>query len=532
MFEEYYSNKNNYGFSNILNNHNSYNSKNNNKSNNFFNKNENQKVFQSEKNNYYSNSLKKNKKNSNINNNNNNTIKQSSYDILNNNPFNKNALNFHKKKDGISDLLTYSNKKSFNNYNSKENFADELYGKNNPYQNSIRSSYPYYPLNKKKTPNKKINNNINSINNKDFFSSLPLPNYNNNTYNNNNYNNYNNNTYNNYNNYNNPQKNISNQNIYNKNTNLTNINNNILNNNNNNINLFPKTNLYSLNPSQPEKAISNQKFQEIESENIPEYFNTNCTIIKEYAYKEDQNSKFRNYMEDKGKCINNFNNSPNNILFCLFDGHGGHEVSTYLQKNFAPELKNKLQNVPKNTDLKDIFIELCKEIDEKLKNENFTNIGSTGCIIYITEENNKKILYCINLGDTRCVLLKENDYLRLSYDDRASDEEEKKRIISEGGMVLSGRVFGILMLSRAFGDWELKDYGVSNEAHVYKMEISDDCKNLVIASDGIWDVIKESELIDIRNKSSDSKDFCEKIMNLTVERESMDNLSCFVIKLN
>ena len=531
MFEEYYSNKNNYGFSNILNNHNSYNnSKNNNKSNNFFNKNENQKVFQSEKNNYYSNSLKKNKKNSNINNNNNNnTIKQSSYDILNNNPFNKNALNFHKKKDGISDLLTYSNKKSFNNYNSKENFADELYGKNNPYQNSIRSSYPYYPLNKKKTPNKKINNNINSINNKDFFSSLPLPNYNNNTYNNNNYNNYNNNTYN---NYNNPQKNISNQNIYNKNTNLTNINNNILNNNNNNINLFPKTNLYSLNPSQPAKTISNQKFQEIESENIPEYFNTNCTIIKEYAYKEDQNSKFRNYMEDKGKCINNFNNSPNNILFCLFDGHGGHEVSTYLQKNFAIELKNKLQNVPKNTDLKDIFIELCKEIDEKLKNENFTNIGSTGCIIYITEENNKKILYCINLGDTRCVLLKENDYLRLSYDDRASDEEEKQRIVSEGGMVLSGRVFGILMLSRAFGDWELKDYGVSNEAHVYKMEISDDCKNLVIASDGIWDVIKESELIDIRNKSSDSKDFCEKIMNLTVERESMDNLSCFVIKLN
>ncbi len=41
MFEEYYSNKNNYGFSNILNNHNSYNSKNINKSNNFFNKNKN-----------------------------------------------------------------------------------------------------------------------------------------------------------------------------------------------------------------------------------------------------------------------------------------------------------------------------------------------------------------------------------------------------------------------------------------------------------------------------------------------------------
>ena len=506
MFEKYYSNKNNYGFSNILTNNFNNNQKNNfNNQNNFFGKNsaENQKVFQNYEN---KNFPKKNKKNSNNNINNNNTIKQSSYDILNNNPFNKNAQNFHKKKDGISDLLNYSNKNYFNNYNSKENFSDELYGKNNPYQNSIRSSYPYYSVNKKKTPNKKINN----INNKDFFASLPLPNYNNN---NNNYNNYNYN--------NNYQKNFNNQNFYNKN--------NIINNNNNN---FPKNNLYTLNQSNsPQTQNLFENFTEIESENVPEYFSSNCTIIKEYAYKEDQNSKYRNYMEDKGKCINNFNNS-NNILFCLFDGHGGHEVSTYLQKNFPQELKSKLQTVPKNSDLTNTFIELCKEIDEKIKNENYNNIGSTACIIYITEENNKRVLYCVNLGDTRCVLLKENDYVRLSYDDRASDEEENRRIVSEGGMVFSGRVFGILMLSRAFGDWELKDYGVSNLAHVYKMEITGECKNLVIASDGIWDVVNEADLVEIRNNSADSKEFCDKILSLCVERGSMDNLSCFVVKLN
>jgi serine/threonine protein phosphatase PrpC len=284
--------------------------------------------------------------------------------------------------------------------------------------------------------------------------------------------------------------------------------------------------LYNLKPA-------NETALEFESENISEYYITNCTIIKEYAYKEEQNSKYRNYMEDKGKSINNFNNSPNNVLFCLFDGHGGHEVSTYLQSNFSTEFKNIIQNTPKNTDLTNIFMNLCKDIDEKIKNENYNNIGSTGCIVYITEENNKKYLYCVNLGDTRCVLLKDNnDYLRLSYDDRASDEAENKRIIDEGGMVFSGRVFGILMLSRAFGDWELKEYGVSNVPHVYKMEITNDCKNLIIASDGIWDVINESELNDLMLESINSKDLCDKIMNLTVERGSMDNLSCFVIKLN
>ena len=39
-------------------------------------------------------------------------------------------------------------------------------------------------------------------------------------------------------------------------------------------------------------------------------------------------------MEDKGKSILNFNNDPEKILFCLFDGHGGDKVSSFLQKNF------------------------------------------------------------------------------------------------------------------------------------------------------------------------------------------------------
>ena len=57
-------------------------------------------------------------------------------------------------------------------------------------------------------------------------------------------------------------------------------------------------------------------------------------LKKEYAYKEDSNSRFRDYMEDRGKAIDCFNNNPNDALFCLFDGHGGGEVSKYLQENF------------------------------------------------------------------------------------------------------------------------------------------------------------------------------------------------------
>ena len=45
-------------------------------------------------------------------------------------------------------------------------------------------------------------------------------------------------------------------------------------------------------------------------------------------------------MKDKGRVIENLNDDENNILFCLFDGHGGGEVSTYLQNNFSNHMKN------------------------------------------------------------------------------------------------------------------------------------------------------------------------------------------------
>ena len=86
-------------------------------------------------------------------------------------------------------------------------------------------------------------------------------------------------------------------------------------------------------------------------------------------------------------------------------------------------------------------------------------MGSTACIIYITKENGKNVIYSANIGDTRAILFSEKNYKRLSYDHRATDPNESNRIIKNGGVVFAGRVYGSLMLSRAFGDWELKNYG-------------------------------------------------------------------------
>ena len=235
-------------------------------------------------------------------------------------------------------------------------------------------------------------------------------------------------------------------------------------------------------------------------------------------------------MEDKGKSILNFNSSENNALICLFDGHGGQEVSKYLQENFAKCWKDILPLNYSNylNKIKNIFL----STDQKLKENNFYQVGSTACIIYLTSENSQKILYCANVGDTRCVLIKKNKKVRLTYDDRAGDAKEHDRIVSEGGVVFNGRVYGQLMLSRAFGDWELKTYGVICEPHTVRYEIESDDLFLVVATDGVWDVLEDEDVFQMSKRENNAKDFCDDIMKETIDRGSMDNVSCFVIGLN
>ena len=274
-----------------------------------------------------------------------------------------------------------------------------------------------------------------------------------------------------------------------------------------------------------ENDFSKEKISEI---NISEYSDDNCTLIKSFAYKENPNRGYRDYMEDKSRVVQNINGDKNSHLFCLFDGHGGVNVSQFLQDNFYKYFKEMLPMSNPQENFKELF----NIIDNKIKDLNLLNIGSTACIIYITKENGKKVLYSANIGDTRSVLISSNDYKRLSYDHRATDTNEYNRIVQSGGIVFAGRVYGTLMLSRAFGDWELKSYGVISEPHVTKININENDKYVIMASDGIWDVLDDADVYEMSKNFENSKDLCNNIVEKALDKGSMDNISCFVINLN
>lgn len=66
------------------------------------------------------------------------------------------------------------------------------------------------------------------------------------------------------------------------------------------------------------------------------------TSVKEYAYDEEKNLRFRPYMEDTNSMVDKLGSDPTCGLFAIFDGHGGKCVSQYCSERFPIELRKEL----------------------------------------------------------------------------------------------------------------------------------------------------------------------------------------------
>jgi serine/threonine protein phosphatase PrpC len=301
------------------------------------------------------------------------------------------------------------------------------------------------------------------------------------------------------------------------------------------------------------KIIKTNQNQAIEYETIKENYSIkHCNCVLEYSFREDQNIDSEILMEDKSKSIENFNNDKNQMVFEIFDGHGGDEMSVYLQNNLAQIYKQNLLLNKGNIilSLKNAF----HDADDEMRNQlNIEGLGSTGTLVHIKwESENDLVVYSANVGDSRVSLISPEHIIRLSYDHRTSDEKERKRILESGLEIIDDRINGTLMLTRIFGNYEYKNNieneedeensnsnnnnsnkGFICEPFISKINIDLNIENqfLILASDGIWDTITEEEIQNIIQYHNDTQQICSIAIKNCLRNEAWDNLSIFAIKL-
>jgi len=258
-------------------------------------------------------------------------------------------------------------------------------------------------------------------------------------------------------------------------------------------------------------------------------------------------------------------------FFAVFDGHAGSKVSQYcsehilehilkIENSFLPEvLASKTQNgadEPQRMNgnvnpssayqakIKSAMKKGFLDLDDTIRKlPEFTNgddkSGSTAVACLISPNN----IYLINCGDSRAIVARDNKVFMNTLDHKPTNPEERERIQRAGGSVMIQRVNGSLAVSRALGDFEYKmvdgmgptDQLVSPEPEIYVEERSDKDEFVVLACDGIWDVMSNDELKDfIRHKmklTTNLVDISNDVLDACLHKGSRDNMSIVIVTL-
>nr|ACN37092.1 unknown [Zea mays] len=124
--------------------------------------------------------------------------------------------------------------------------------------------------------------------------------------------------------------------------------------------------------------------------------------------------------------------------------------------------------------------------------------------------------------------------MALSEDHKPNRIDERKRIENAGGIVIwagTWRVGGVLAMSRAFGNRLLKPYVVA-EPEIQEEQFSDELECLVLASDGLWDVVENEEAVSLGKSEDTPESAARKLTEIAYSRGSADNITCIVVQFH
>ena len=322
----------------------------------------------------------------------------------------------------------------------------------------------------------------------------------------------------------------------------------------------------SKSPSPPKRRPDKKKSKESSTINISSIKNNTEQTIKEKktvnALKEGRVKNVGSYSQ-AGKSEDGFTKinqdsflvlqSEYNLkdfnIFCVMDGHGinGHLVSRYLMKYINLFFKNNKKMNASNQNEDSIYQRLKKsdyhilrrlfrhaERDLHKKSKIDANFSGTTCVM-VAQIGDRFI--CANIGDSRAIMIKTgNEIVPLSIDQKPDDPEESKRIVQNGGEISQyeengeksgpyriwkkGEVYPGIAMSRSVGDFIATSLGVVPEAKFIEEKIDQDCKFIVVASDGIWEFLdnkRVGEIVMPYYKNDDPDGACKALIKEATE---------------
>lgn len=84
-------------------------------------------------------------------------------------------------------------------------------------------------------------------------------------------------------------------------------------------------------------------------------------------------------------------------------------------------------------------------------------------------------------------------------------------------------------MTRSLGDFSIKDFVVGTP-FTTSIDMCDDDNFLILACDGLWDVVNDQDAVDFASKYDDAQQGAQMLLQHALENFSTDNTSVILVK--
>lgn len=216
----------------------------------------------------------------------------------------------------------------------------------------------------------------------------------------------------------------------------------------------------------------------------------------------------------------------NNInVYAVFDGMGGEELGEEASL-IAAEVTKKIHYKINQNPSSNVNEEIISSIDEantlicnKIRENGKKRIGVTYASLVIKEDSAQ--IY--NVGDSRVYLLRNNQLHQISIDDTTV-----QRLINIG-MITEEKAKTHPDRHKLTQHLGIFNHEMIIEPHISKCIKVLDGDKFLLCSDGLTDMVEDSDIEQILNGSNNSKDISQALVDKALENGGKDNVTAMVV---
>jgi len=259
----------------------------------------------------------------------------------------------------------------------------------------------------------------------------------------------------------------------------------------------------------------------------------------------------RDEMEDRHVVAHRLGGRAGAHLAAVFDGHRGAACAEHARRRLLAHLRAAWEGAAGGT-AQGALAGAFRAVDEEFRRESdvawaarVARMGAAAAgprghpgataVAALVEGGD---LYVANAGDCRAVLSRAGGaVVALSRDHHAGDPGERARVAAAGGAVRAAadgyRVGAAgLQVTRSLGDADAKAEGVTAEPEVTHTALAEGDEFLLLASDGVWEVLSNEEAVGLVHDTVKDPYLCGKrVATEALARGSRDNVTVAVVFL-